>query len=179
MFAATLDGLRSTSGISNFNFPWTISGVSKQAQDVCNNLEDWTNELICSSVTRVSENTDFNDQLVDELFTLFVHCRKSNWDGFDARPVSESTVAKSLELIIALNSEEAAACELTAEPDGDIAFDWSSESGEIFSISVNENGTLNYAGHFSDKNKVYGVTDLGEMDKSYLECLIKNAISKD
>ena len=50
--------------------------------------------------------------------------------------------------------------EISAEPDGEIAFDWHEGVG-TFSVSVGPGGVLNYAGLFG-KNKVYGTEYWGD-----------------
>src|SRR6185312_16690367 len=38
--------------------------------------------------------------------------------------------------------------DISADPDGEIAFDWSSPSGKMFSVSISGSGVLSYAGWF-------------------------------
>lgn len=52
--------------------------------------------------------------------------------------------------------------EVAQDPDGEISFDWIGKSGKMFSVSVGPDGTISYAGWFSDKSKVDGVEQLSE-----------------
>lgn len=52
--------------------------------------------------------------------------------------------------------------EVAADPDGEISFDWLGPSGKMFSVSVDRNGRLAYAGRFGNKTKKNGVEQLSE-----------------
>ena len=52
--------------------------------------------------------------------------------------------------------------EVSADPDGEISFDWTGQSGEMFSVSVNKHYRLAYAGWFGEKNRIHGIEQLGE-----------------
>lgn len=52
--------------------------------------------------------------------------------------------------------------EVSADPDGEISFDWTGPSGEMFSVSVNKHNRLSYAGWFGEKSRVHGIEQLAE-----------------
>ena len=52
--------------------------------------------------------------------------------------------------------------EVSVDPDGEISFDWLSQSGEMFSVSINKQNRLAYAGWFGEKSRVHGVELLAE-----------------
>lgn len=52
--------------------------------------------------------------------------------------------------------------EVSVDPDGEISFDWTGSSGEMFSVSVNEQNRLAYAGWFGEKSRVHGIEQLAE-----------------
>jgi len=52
--------------------------------------------------------------------------------------------------------------EVSVDPDGEISFDWLSAAGEMFSVSVNKENRLAYAGWFGEKSRVYGIEHLGD-----------------
>src|SRR6266853_2282447 len=52
--------------------------------------------------------------------------------------------------------------EVSADPDGEISFDWSGPSGEMFSVSVNKHNRLAYAGWFGEKSRIHGIEQLAE-----------------
>ena len=52
--------------------------------------------------------------------------------------------------------------EVSSDPDGEISFDWVGPSGEMFSVSVNKQNRLAYAGWFGEKSRVHGIEQLDE-----------------
>jgi len=52
--------------------------------------------------------------------------------------------------------------EVSADPDGEISFDWTGPSGEMFSVSVNRHNRLAYAGWFGEKSRIHGIEQLAE-----------------
>jgi hypothetical protein len=52
--------------------------------------------------------------------------------------------------------------EVSADPDGEISFDWIAPSGQMFSVSVNKKNRLAYAGWFGEKSRIHGIEQLAE-----------------
>lgn len=52
--------------------------------------------------------------------------------------------------------------EVSVDPDGEISFDWISRNGEMFSVSINRQNRLAYAGWFGEKSRIHGVEQLGQ-----------------
>jgi hypothetical protein len=53
--------------------------------------------------------------------------------------------------------------EVSVDPDGEISFDWIAPSGnKMFSVSVNNQSRLAYAGWFGEKSRIHGVEQLAE-----------------
>jgi hypothetical protein len=52
--------------------------------------------------------------------------------------------------------------EVSADPDGEVSFDWAGPSGEMFSVSVNKQNRLAYAGWFGEKSRIHGIEQLAE-----------------
>jgi hypothetical protein len=52
--------------------------------------------------------------------------------------------------------------EVSADPDGEISFDWAGPSGEMFSVSVNKHNRLAYAGWFGENSRIHGIEQLAE-----------------
>ena len=52
--------------------------------------------------------------------------------------------------------------EVSADPDGEVSFDWAGPSGELFSVSVNKQNRLAYAGWFGEKSRIHGIEQLAE-----------------
>jgi len=52
--------------------------------------------------------------------------------------------------------------EIAVDPDGEIAFDWFGPTGKMFSVSVNNNGRIAYAGRFGGTSRIHGTEQLSE-----------------
>jgi hypothetical protein len=52
--------------------------------------------------------------------------------------------------------------EVSADPDGEISFDWIGPSGKMFSVSVNKQNRLAYAGWFGERSRNHGIEQLAE-----------------
>lgn len=64
--------------------------------------------------------------------------------------------------------------EVSSDPDGEIAFDWGTPSGKMFSVSVNESGRLAYAGWFGETSRIHGTERLaGEVPQEILRGIQK------
>jgi hypothetical protein len=50
--------------------------------------------------------------------------------------------------------------EITADPDGEISFDWLGPARKMFSASVRKDGRIAYAGWFGEKSKIHGIEQL-------------------
>jgi hypothetical protein len=52
--------------------------------------------------------------------------------------------------------------EVSVDPDGEISFDWIGPAGQMFSVSVNRQNRLSYAGWFGEKSRIHGTEQLVE-----------------
>ena len=72
---------------------------------------------------------------------------RSNWDGYGAPAVSDATVAQGLAFLDLLPSTVPPP-EVSAHPDGEVAFEWWQGPHRVLTVSVNETGRLSYAAMF-------------------------------
>ena len=82
-------------------------------------------------------------------------------DDSGGKPVDFATINAAIEFAYCL-PRFAPVPEVSADPDGEISFDWLSPSGEMFSVSVNKQNRLAYAGWFGEKSKIHGIEQLAE-----------------
>lgn len=73
------------------------------------------------------------------------------WDGYGAEPVSSEAYAMAKALLETL-PVDAPTPEISADPDGEISFDWYRGPDKVFSVSVGGSGMLSYAGLFGRNN---------------------------
>jgi len=76
-----------------------------------------------------------------------------------AGPIDEDTQRAAIRFATLLPSSVPVP-EIAADPDGEVSFDWIGNSYNVFSVSVDRNGRLAYAGRFSEGRRVNGVEQL-------------------
>jgi len=82
--------------------------------------------------------------LDSELMSLFAECSKPDWDGYGAKAVSRYTLSIAMKFVSVLPTSIQLP-EISAEPDGAIAFDWIVSKNRMLSVSVGQNDRLAYA----------------------------------
>ncbi len=89
-----------------------------------------------------------------QLYQVLQECGHSDWDAYNAEPVllesyeNAKRFARSLPFSLA-------SPEVSAEPDGEITFEWYSNPTRVLSVSVGPNNELHYAGLFG-ASRAYG-----------------------
>jgi hypothetical protein len=78
-----------------------------------------------------------------------------------AIPVDQETAASAIDFAYLL-PRFAPIPEVSADPDGEIAFDWIEDSGKMFSVSIDRSKRLAYAGWFGENSRVHGTEKLAE-----------------
>jgi hypothetical protein len=91
----------------------------------------------------------------EELWEIHDNCMQENWDGYEATAVDEATFKTAGEFLAVL-PDSMMEPEVTADPDGEISFEWFMAHNMVFSISVNAFGRLAYAGILGAR-KVHGI----------------------
>ena len=90
---------------------------------------------------------DAYNECLESLLETFGETSQPNWDGYDAYPVSGATLAYALAFVDLLPSTLPRP-EISAHPDGELAFEWSFGRRRLLTVSVNESGRLSYAALF-------------------------------
>lgn len=89
-----------------------------------------------------------------QLSVVIKECGRSNWDGYGAEPISSETYEKAKRFITAL-PWGIAVPGISAEPDGEITFEWYVSPRRVLSVSVGPNNELTYAALFG-ASRAYG-----------------------
>ena len=92
----------------------------------------------------------------DELDLVYEEYSNDGWDGFDAIPISSKIVEKAKQFLDALPLSIPAP-EIIPEPDGTIGFEWCAGPRHVFSVSIEADNTIVYAGLFGQSRKAHGV----------------------
>ena len=115
----------------------------------------------------------WRDLLIEEIADILQSCSVRAWDGYDAEPVSDSSVHSAVELIRNL-PEGMQKPTVVPEPDGDIAFEWRTNDNRLFSLSVT-GPTLVYAGRFGSSSRQNGEEPFfGIIPRTILEILARH-----
>jgi hypothetical protein len=108
--------------------------------------------------------------IFDELFTVAEAAREAGWDGYGAEPVSPETYAQAYRFLESLPLETPDPA-VTAEPDGQLAFEWYVSSYRTLSVSATANGDLHYSALLGP-NKAYGTEAFfGEAPRAILDLI--------
>jgi hypothetical protein len=84
------------------------------------------------------------NQLRQELARVYEEAQAPGWDGYGAVPVGEGTMASAGEFVNSLPFSLEMPT-VTADPDGQISFEWYRSPSRLVSVSVSANGELNFA----------------------------------
>lgn len=82
-------------------------------------------------------------EALKELDEVFAACAEPNWDGHDATPVHALTYERATTFLESLPSWVGKP-DVTADPDGEIAFDWRFGRGRLLAVSIGLNGSLSF-----------------------------------
>jgi len=95
----------------------------------------------------VSVDESYNES-IEALVGVFRGASRSNWDGYGASPVSGAALAHALAFLELLPSSLEKQPEISAHPDGEIAFEWFLRPRRLLTVSINASGRLSYAALF-------------------------------
>ena len=124
---------------------WASTGVSDMAHQVKRALEESLEHYL---ETRL-------EFLLPEIENLYLDSDEASI------PVDTETILAAKQFAYSL-PRLGPIPEVSADPDGEISFDWVGSSGEMFSVSVNKQNRLAYAGWFGEKSRIHGIEQLAE-----------------
>ncbi len=126
-----------------FGLRATSVGVSAEATE----LQDWVRQ-------------SFDHYLEPRLQLLFPEIQEAVSE--DGSGVDEATI-RAAELFAYCLPRFGPVPEVSVDPDGEISFDWIAPSGsKMFSVSINNQSRLAYAGWFGEKSRIHGIEQLAE-----------------
>jgi hypothetical protein len=88
-----------------------------------------------------------NEDCLESLHEAADEASRPNWNGYDAVPVSDATLAQARALLDLFPSTFPKP-DISAHPDGEIAFEWFFGPRRVLTVSVSETGRLSYAAMF-------------------------------
>jgi len=93
--------------------------------------------------------------LKQALEEVYRDCQNLGWDGYGAPPVTLKTLIKAKEFLAALPINRTKNLEFSAEPSGDISFDWWDRANCQIGLGIDALGRITYASRF-DSARVRG-----------------------
>ncbi len=124
---------------------WASSGVSDVARQVAQSFGDSLEHF-----------------LEPRLMFLLPEVENLTVDSDDDQiPVDSDTVRAATQFVYSL-PRFGPMPEVSVDPDGEVSFDWIGPTGKMFSVSVNKNNRLAYAGWFGEKSRIHGIENLAE-----------------
>ncbi|MEW8509139.1 MAG: hypothetical protein AB2598_20855 [Candidatus Thiodiazotropha sp.] len=97
-----------------------------------------------------------SSDLTQELLEIYGDCSTSNWDGYDALPITRKAVLEAKRFISAMPIWMPTP-EIVPEPNGDVGFQWSFGKDRILTVSFSGNNIVTYASILgSPERKKYG-----------------------
>jgi hypothetical protein len=115
------------------------TGQSSSAKLLSELREEIRKHLLTSLA--VSRTTD---SALSELNEIRVEAAHAGWDGYGARPVSFDAYLQARRFLEALPTT-APPPEVSADPDGEVSFDWVFGPRKALTLSIGANGRCSYA----------------------------------
>jgi len=106
----------------------------------------------------------------DDLFAAAESAREAGWDGYGAEPVSQDAYDYAYRFLESLPLGTPSPV-VTAEPDGQLAFEWYASPYRTLSVSVSREGDLHYSALFGPSNARGTEVFLGEAPKPILDLI--------
>ena len=129
-----------------------FSEESSKIRDELRKFDDHQRETASGGTQKV-----LRQACIDELLTVFENVKQKYWDGYDASPILPTTLIYAQRFIHGL-PYHIPSPDISAEPDGDIAFEWYRGQDKMFNVSIGANSSMIYIGRFGEHERVDGET---------------------
>ncbi len=124
-----------------FRMTYQNTGSSEESYKIHEMHQDLKRELTKANWWRNA----LHSRTTEELEQIYQDCRKHNWDGYHALPVSSAVFEEAKQFIGALPSSVPSP-DVAAEPGGEIGFEWHFGKNKIFVASISGTNYISYAG---------------------------------
>ena len=110
---------------------------------------------------------------ISALGKLAQECGKAGWDGLAAEAISIHTIVRAADFLCSL-PQWMCAPDLVPEADGNLAIEWYFGPHRSFSVSINSEGPVHYAGLFGGEEEIHGVAPfVGQIPQSIVQLLAR------
>jgi len=114
--------------------------------------------------------------VIDQLLGIWEECKTPNWDAYDAYPVQQETLNSAYAFIKALPLGFPLP-DVSAEPDGHLAFDWFKHPRWTISVSISPESILYYAALLGNSDPRGSEPFLGEISDRLLNLIKEVALA--
>ena len=108
-------------------------------------------------------------QCKKDLKVLLETAGKPDWDGEGADPVTEDVI-KAAEKVIDELPRDSGVPEISADPEGNVEFDWHLDNGTMLTVCIGQTGDIAIAGLYPKKAKLMITAEDSERIPSILRC---------
>jgi hypothetical protein len=130
------------------------SSVSSMGfSDTANTLKRLNDEL-CDYLRGPSSLGLQPIDVFNELYEIAEECAEEGWDGENAKPVTKAVFDEGFRFLKSLPLSTTVPS-VSAEPDGQITFEWYHSTSRVLSVSTDSDGFLHYAAIIGPK-KAHG-----------------------
>ena len=126
-------------------------GIASKYDSGVSDVADRLQQMLKESVEHYLEPR--LDQMASEIAEVYTDNRSA------AFPVGRDTALVACRFA-SLLPRSVALPEISADPDGEISFDWFGPSGKMFSVSISKSARLSYAGWFREDGRIHGTEKL-------------------
>jgi hypothetical protein len=142
-----------------------IPGVSETARFVGDQAEDDYGRLRSSYAPGIGSR-----RILEELWAVAESAKQPDWDGYGAELVTDEAYRRAYRFAESFPFGTPAPS-VSAEPDGQLAFEWHVTPYRTLSVSVSPDGDLHYSALLGP-NKAYGTeVFFGEMPRAILDLI--------
>ena len=127
---------------SNLRSEQLLTGLSRSAGPAAREVERQVDSV--NRKLRRSAKFGVENHIRSELTEVFEECSQSNWDGYNALPVTYDSYLLAERFLIALPLGMPLPS-IGAEPDGQFTCEWSTGARRCLSISFDPSGDLHFA----------------------------------
>lgn len=147
----------------------TLSESTHAASDTGRMVREEIARIRCASAARAS---NWALSIGNDLEEIALECGEANWDGHGARPITANALkrAKTLaSVLFILVPSGIPAPDVVPERDGDVALSWTRDRHRHLSVSISEDGVVNFAGILSRGVERHGSETFDGSDPSVLQ----------
>lgn len=143
-----------------------FSGVGEEAKEIDSSLFQFRQEVFADSISLAQPKA----AVFQDLEGLVSECSVLNWDGYGALGLSAKVLTKARAFLSSLPNKHID-LELSATPEGDVAFDWFYAKRHSLTLLIGEQSRLVYAAIDGDEEYSGTASFVDEAPRSILRTL--------